>query len=144
MSREEEAEEVVFFLRRFAAEVFTTNEEESQRNDKRQRRGGGSTRAAEQDGFKLGKLKQVCKYLFAANPALTPHIARVLGTTVKHATPEQLLEDIEALVMGEWATPQDVLVDTFSMRTKYADGVSEEEKEGRLATSGFGKDIVRM
>jgi hypothetical protein len=39
---------------------------------------------------------------------------------------------------------EDVLVDAFSMRTRYADGVGDKEKAGRLAKNGVGKDIVRM
>ena len=50
----------------------------------------------------------------------------------------------EELVMREWNTPEDVLVDAFSMRTRYADGVEDKEKAGRLADSGVGKDIIRM
>jgi len=31
------------------------------------------------ENFKLGKLKQICKYLFASNPTLAPHLVGSAG-----------------------------------------------------------------
>lgn len=138
MSREEEAKEVVLFLRAFAAEVFAAEDEPLTARKKRRQR------PEDMENFKLGKLKQICKYLFASNQNLAEHITRVLGTKLVDATPQALLDDIEELVMREWGVPEDVLVDAFSMRTRYADGVDENEKQGRLSSAGVGKDIVRM
>uniref|UniRef100_A0A7S0SN08 Uncharacterized protein n=2 Tax=Mantoniella antarctica TaxID=81844 RepID=A0A7S0SN08_9CHLO len=138
LSREEEAKEVVLFLRRFAAEVFTASDEPAAGKQRRR------VRPEAAENFQLGKLKQVCKYLFASNQSLAAHITRVLGTTLADGTPQGLLDDVEDLVMRQWGVPEDVLVDAFSMRTSYADGVAEEEKRGRLATRGVGKDIVRL
>ena len=140
LSREEEAREVVLFLRRFADEVFNDAEERLSMARQRQRR----QRPEDMENFKLGKLKQICKYLFASNQSLSRHITRVLGTRLEDATPRALLDEIEELVMQEWNTPEDVLVDAFSMRTRYADGVGKKEKAGRIADKGVGKDIVRM
>lgn len=116
MSREEEAAEVVLFLRRFAAEVFAAADaaDDPAAPAKQRRR----RKPDDADNFKLGKLKQICKYLFASNQSLAGHIARVLGTELADAAPGVLLDDIEELVMREWDTPEDVLVDAFSMRTR--------------------------
>ena len=127
-------------MRRFADEVFNDAEERLSMARQRQRR----QRPEDMENFKLGKLKQICKYLFASNQSLSRHITRVLGTRLEDATPRALLDEIEELVMREWNTPEDVLVDAFSMRTRYADGVGKKEKAGRIADKGVGKDIVRM
>lgn len=133
LDREEEAEEVCAFLRRFAAVAF----------DEKPARKPRKHRPNDLENFKLGKLKQVCKYLFAGNPGLVPHISRVLGADAADVTAEETLARVEALVRERWTTPEDVLVDAFSMRTRYADGVAEEEKARRMADEGTLRDVVR-
>ena len=133
LDREEEAEEVCAFLRRFAAVAF----------DEKPARKPRKHRPNDLENFKLGKLKQLCKYLFAGNPGLVPHISRVLGADAADVTAEETLARVEALVRERWTTPEDVLVDAFSMRTRYADGVAEEEKGRRMADEGTLRDVVR-
>jgi tRNA-dihydrouridine synthase C len=74
LSREEEAVEVVLFLRRFAAEVFAADDAPATAKQRRRQK------PEDMENFKLGKLKQICKYLFASNQSLTEHLTRVLGT----------------------------------------------------------------
>ena len=78
--------------------------------------------------FKLGKLKQVCKYLFAANPGLTPYLAEVLSADAETVTADATLERIERLVETHWRAPEDVLVDAFSMRAGYERGMRDGGK----------------
>ena len=84
--------------------------------------------ARDLEKFKLGKLKQVCKYLFAANPGLTPHLAAVLSADENAVTAEATLERIERLVEAHWRAPTDVLVDAFSMRAGYERGMRDGGK----------------
>lgn len=134
LDRDEEAEEVCAFLRRFAAVAF----------DEKPARKPRKNRPNDLENFKLGKLKQVCKYLFAGNPGLVPHLSRVLAADVADVTAEETLARVEALVRERWTTPEDVLVDAFSMRTRYADGVAREEKARRMADEGTPRDVARL
>ena len=144
MSVEEEAEAIRDFLRRFADEVF--GEAERQEKDGKRRRRRGRSVSEDCERFKVGKLKQVCKYLFAGNDALLPHVSTVLGMEVDLARgvdAAKLLRDVETLVSERWAPPNEVLVDAFSMRTSYQDSADAAEVAGRTAETGVGKDIVR-
>ena len=144
MSVEEEAEAIRGFLRRFADEVF--GEAERQEKDGKRRRRRGRSVSEDCERFKVGKLKQVCKYLFAGNDALLPHVSTVLGMEVDLARgvdAAKLLRDVETLVSERWAPPNEVLVDAFSMRTSYQDSADAAEVAGRTAETGVGKDIVR-
>ena len=84
--------------------------------------------ASDLEKFKLGKLKQVCKYLFAANPGLTPYLAEVLSADAETVTADATLERIERLVEAHWRAPEDVLVDAFSMRAGYERGMRDGGK----------------
>ena len=85
--------------------------------------------ASDLEKFKLGKLKQVCKYLFAANPGLTPYLAEVLTADADAgADAEATLTRIERLVEAHWRPPEDVLVDAFSMRAGYERGMRDGGK----------------
>ena len=121
MTAEEEADEIRGFLRRFADEVF--GEAERQEAEGKRRRRRGRSPAEDSERFKVGKLKQVCKYLFAGNDALLPHVAGVLGTEVDldaGIDAAKLLRDVEELVAERWrGEPREVLVDAFSLRTAY-------------------------
>ena len=121
-------------MRRFAAVAF----------DEKPARKPRKNRPNDLENFKLGKLKQVCKYLFAGNPGLVPHLSRVLAADVADVTAEETLARVEALVRERWTTPEDVLVDAFSMRTRYADGVAREEKARRMAEEGTPRDVARL
>ena len=66
-----------------------------------------------------------------------------IGADAADVTAEETLARVEALVRERWTTPEDVLVDAFSMRTRYADGVAEEEKGRRMADEGTLRDVVR-
>ena len=120
MTAEEEADEIRGFLRRFADEVFGEAERREAEGKRRRRR--GRSPAEDSERFKVGKLKQVCKYLFAGNDALLPHVAGVLGTEVDldaGIDAAKLLRDVEELVAERWREPREVLVDAFSLRTAY-------------------------
>ena len=116
----EEASEVVRFLRAFAAEVFADDLLISPRKRRRKLKGG----AAAEEQFKLGKLKQIVKYLFAGNASLSPHLSRVLScdSIDNGITAREMLDVVCDLVATSWDTPTDVLVDAFSMRTSYEGG----------------------
>ena len=109
-SREEEAELVRAFLRRFAEEVFAEAPRKPRRSAKR---------GDDLERFKLGKLKQIVKYLFASNPALEASVAEVLSADHEETTPGEMLMRVDRLVAERWDTPRDVAVDGFSMRTRY-------------------------
>jgi tRNA-dihydrouridine synthase C len=116
----EEASEVVRFLRAFAAEVFADDLLISPRKRRRKLKGG----VAAEEQFKLGKLKQIVKYLFAGNASLSPHLSRVLScdSIDNGITAREMLDVVCDLVATSWDTPTDVLVDAFSMRTSYEGG----------------------
>ena len=111
------------FLRAFAAEAFAGEALPGARV-----RASKRLSARDLEKFKLGKLKQVCKYLFAANPGLTPHLAAVLSADENAVTAEATLERIERLVEAHWRAPTDVLVDAFSMRAGYERGMRDGGK----------------
>ena len=111
------------FLRAFAAEAFAGEALPGARV-----RASKRLSARDLEKFKLGKLKQVCKYLFAANPGLTPHLAAVLSADENAVTAEATLERIERLVEVHWRAPTDVLVDAFSMRAGYERGMRDGGK----------------
>lgn len=111
------------FLRAFAAEAFAGEALPGARV-----RASKRLSAHDLEKFKLGKLKQVCKYLFAANPGLTPHLAAVLSADENAVTAEATLERIERLVEAHWRAPTDVLVDAFSMRAGYERGMRDGGK----------------
>jgi tRNA-dihydrouridine synthase C len=120
-SREEEAELVRAFLRRFAEEVFAEAPRKPRRSAKR---------GDDLERFKLGKLKQIVKYLFASNPALEARVAEVLSADHEETSPGEMLARVDRLVAERWDTPRDVAVDGFSMRTRY------ERSEGGAAARG--------
>ena len=111
------------FLRAFAAEAFAGEALPGARV-----RASKRLSARDLEKFKLGKFKQVCKYLFAANPGLTPHLAAVLSADENAVTAEATLERIERLVEAHWRAPTDVLVDAFSMRAGYERGMRDGGK----------------
>ena len=113
-------------LRRFAAVAF----------DEKPARKPRKNRPNDLENFKLGKLKQVCKYLFAGNPGLVPHLSRVLAADVADVTAEETLARVEALVRERWTTPEDVLVDAFSMRTRYATASRGRKRRDGWRTRG--------
>jgi tRNA-dihydrouridine synthase C len=96
-------------------------------------RGRKPKTSGELENYKLGKLKQICKYLFAGNPELREHVAEVLNASAKRSakdseesdlsTATELLERINELVEKHWRAPEDVLVDAFSMRGGYENGM---------------------
>ena len=111
------------FLRAFAAEAFAGEALPGARV-----RASKRLSARDLEKFKLGKLKQVCKYLFAANPGLTPYLAEVLSADAETVTADATLERIERLVETHWRAPEDVLVDAFSMRAGYERGMRDGGK----------------
>ena len=118
------------FLRRFAEEVFA----EAPRKPRRSAKRGGDL-----ERFKLGKLKQIVKYLFASNPALEASVAEVLSADHEETTPGEMLMRVDRLVAERWDTPRDVAVDGFSMRTRYErseGGARRERRERRRESDG--------
>lgn len=111
--REFEVELVINFLREFAEEVFKT---ENKPNGKR----GSGVIAQELETFKVGKIKSIVKYIFAANESLEPHMSSIMQIDPTRTSAEDVLASVERLVEREWQTPRDVLVDTFSKRNQYA------------------------
>ena len=73
----------------------------------------------------------MCKYLFAGNDALLPHVAGVLGTEIDldaGIDAAKLLRDVEELVAERWrGEPREVLVDAFSLRTAYQGSADASE-----------------
>ena len=118
-----EPAEITRFLRAFAAEAFAEEALPGTRV-----RASKRLSAHDLEKFKLGKLKQVCKYLFAANPGLTPYLAEVLSADAETVTADATLERIERLVETHWRAPEDVLVDAFSMRAGYERGMRDGGK----------------
>ena len=118
-----EPAEITRFLRAFAAEAFAGEALPGTRA-----RASKRLSARDLEKFKLGKLKQVCKYLFAANPGLTPYLAEVLSADAETVTADATLERIERLVEAHWRAPEDVLVDAFSMRAGYERGMRDGGK----------------
>lgn len=118
-----EPAEITRFLRAFAAEAFAGEALPGTRV-----RASKRLSARDLEKFKLGKLKQVCKYLFAANPGLTPYLAEVLSADAETVTADATLERIERLVEAHWRAPEDVLVDAFSMRAGYERGMRDGGK----------------
>jgi len=118
-----EPAEITRFLRAFAAEAFAGEALPGTRA-----RASKRLSARDLEKFKLGKLKQVCKYLFAANPGLTPYLAEVLSADAEAVTADATLERIERLVEAHWRAPEDVLVDAFSMRAGYERGMRDGGK----------------
>ena len=118
-----EPAEITRFLRAFAAEAFAGEALPGTRA-----RASKRLSAHDLEKFKLGKLKQVCKYLFAANPGLTPYLAEVLSADAETVTADATLERIERLVETHWRAPEDVLVDAFSMRAGYERGMRDGGK----------------
>lgn len=118
---ENEPAAITRFLRAFAAEAFAEEALPGTRV-----RASKRLSASDLEKFKLGKLKQVCKYLFAANPGLTPYLAEVLTADADAgADAEATLTRIERLVEAHWRPPEDVLVDAFSMRAGYERGMRD-------------------
>ena len=127
---ENEPATITRFLRAFAAEAFAGEALPGTRV-----RASKRLSASDLEKFKLGKLKQVCKYLFAANPGLTPYLAEVLTADADAgADAEATLARIERLVEAHWRPPEDVLVDAFSMRAGYERGMRDG---GKAAQSTF-------
>ena len=121
---EDEPATITRFLRAFAAEAFAGEALPGTRV-----RASKRLSASDLEKFKLGKLKQVCKYLFAANPGLTPYLAEVLTADADAgADAEATLTRIERLVEAHWRPPEDVLVDAFSMRAGYERGMRDGGK----------------
>ena len=121
---EHEPATITRFLRAFAAEAFAGEALPGTRV-----RASKRLSASDLEKFKLGKLKQVCKYLFAANPGLTPYLAEVLTADADAgADAEATLARIERLVEAHWRPPEDVLVDAFSMRAGYERGMRDGGK----------------
>ena len=121
-----EPAEITRFLRAFAAEAIAGEALPGTRV-----RASKRLSAHDLEKFKLGKLKQVCKYLFAANPGLTPYLAEVLSADAETVTADATLERIERLVEAHWRAPEDVLVDAFSMRAGYERGMRDGGKAAR-------------
>ena len=94
----------------------------------------------------------MCKYLFAGNDALLPHVAGVLGTEADSDAgidAAKLLRDVEELVAERWrGEPREVLVDVlFSPRTAYQDSADAskepfERELGRDAGVGVEGNVV--
>ena len=120
-----EPAQITQFLRAFAEEAFAGEALPGTRARVSKR-----LSASDLERFKLGKLKQVCKYLFAANPGLTPHLAEILSADEKTVTAEATLARIERLVEAHWRAPEDVLVDAFSMRAGYERGMRKDGGRG--------------
>jgi len=110
--REFEVALVIDFLREFAEEVFKTEHKRAN-----SRRGSG---AQELETFKIGKIKSVVKYIFAANESLEPHMESIMQMDPTKCSAEHVMSSVERLVEREWQKPRDVLVDTFSKRNQYA------------------------
>ncbi len=118
LSREDETLEIKAFLNAFAVEAFS---DEAFHNSKKSKKRVKTK--ADLEGYKLGKLKQICKYLFAGNEGLRGYIHEVLNAQGCVTTADELLQKVNGLIDLHWHAPEDVLVDAFSMRAEYDKGM---------------------
>ena len=119
----------------FAGEVASPSRRRKTRQQAPQRARPGEVQA--------GQVEAGVQVPVRGEPGLDAVLSRVLCRRRRNVTADATLERIERLVEAHWRAPEDVLVDAFSMRTRYARGMRDGGKAAQTDSRGKGDAVLR-